>query len=191
MTALSTLESLEGQVKGNRIPQSQKNYGYYDKINYDAKNYDELKSQLQSQLGVLKASKQVFQQENPHSKYEMPKAFDQQAMDNEIKRYKVAFKNDPELKAMCSDFEKINKGDYHSQMNFEKKSYAVKYPKQEEAKFRKETVRRGIHASDIITYEKEFIDKLKAKNQRDLPIYVKNPRTFPYNQHHGSTHNWY
>ena len=38
MTALSTLESLEGQVKGNRIPQSQKNYGYYDKINYDAKN---------------------------------------------------------------------------------------------------------------------------------------------------------
>ena len=75
MSVLSTLESLKAASKGAKPVRENKIYGYYDKVNYDDKNLAELKSQLQSQLMVLKASRQVFQQENPTTKYRLPSSF--------------------------------------------------------------------------------------------------------------------
>lgn len=39
MTALSTLESLESSSNNSKATRTNKVYGYYDKVNYDDKNY--------------------------------------------------------------------------------------------------------------------------------------------------------
>jgi len=93
MTVFSTLESLEGAARNVKVRKEEKTFGYYDRVNYDHKTYDELKCQLQTQLRVFKSSKQVFNQENPKGKYEHPESFNRQRIGQEISRYKQVFYN--------------------------------------------------------------------------------------------------
>lgn len=125
-----------------------KAYGYYDKVNYDNKNYDELKSQLQTQLTLLKASRQIFEEENPKAKYELPNSFNEQKVKSEINRFKQVFQGDDSVYGMCQDFERINNGDFRSKMNFENKKLDVKYSENESNKYKKDVVQRGIFATN-------------------------------------------
>ena len=119
MTILSTLESMEGCVRNTKIRKEEKTYGYYDKVNYDDKSYEELKCQLQTQLRLFMSSKQVFKEENPKGKYELPESFNRQSIGQEICRYKQIFYNaDGDVCKMCDDVEKILNNTIHSQLFF-------------------------------------------------------------------------
>lgn len=76
MMTLSTLESLEASYSKVQIKWEEKRFGYYDKVNYSDKNFAELKSQLQSHLRLMKASRQCFEEDNHQAKYTMPETFD-------------------------------------------------------------------------------------------------------------------
>jgi hypothetical protein len=52
-------------------------YGYYDKVNYDNKNVDQLKNQLKTQIMLYKSSLQCFSMENSMTSYTYSKDFSQ------------------------------------------------------------------------------------------------------------------
>lgn len=84
MTALSTMESLEAAQDNSSLKRENKIYGHYDKVRFDDKNFSELKSQLQTQLTLLKASRQVFQMENPKINYTFSNQFNENQVLNQI-----------------------------------------------------------------------------------------------------------
>jgi hypothetical protein len=119
MTVLSTLESIEAFARNTKSRKEEKTYGYYDKVNYDDKSFDELKSQLQTQLRIFKSSKQVFKQENPKGKYELPESFNHQKVGQEVYRYKQIFCNiDADVYKMCDDLLKILDDNLQSTLYF-------------------------------------------------------------------------
>lgn len=67
---LSALEQIYQKMEG--LSHTKKKFGGYDKANYDYKSLDELKSQLQVNLMLLKASKECFVQEYGNSAYKLP-----------------------------------------------------------------------------------------------------------------------
>ena len=54
MMALSTLESADKMCKNQDLSSKSKVYGHYDKFDFSHKNKQELKSQLQTQLYVMR-----------------------------------------------------------------------------------------------------------------------------------------
>ena len=53
-------------------------FGRYDRVDYSGKNIPELKSQLQTQIFLLQASRQVFTQENPGIEWRLPRNFNEE-----------------------------------------------------------------------------------------------------------------
>jgi hypothetical protein len=75
----------------------EKLYSYYDKVDYQDKTFQELKSQLQTHLRVMRASRQIFAKENPKAKYIMPKSFDEKQLKSEIGRLKKLFEQEKDI----------------------------------------------------------------------------------------------
>lgn len=147
MTVMSTLESLEALFKNSQIKRQEKMYGYYDKVRFDDKNIQELKSQLQTQLVLLKASRQVFQQQNPSEKYQHPDSFNKQKIKGELAYFSNVFKSDPQILGMCRDFERINEGDFNGKMKFQDNKFDLKYSEKQKISHQKGIFGRGVQAS--------------------------------------------
>jgi hypothetical protein len=72
MMIMSTLESLAAAMNSKSVKREDKMYGHYDKVNYDNKNFIELKSQLRVHLNIFKASKDCFEKDHSFGKHTLP-----------------------------------------------------------------------------------------------------------------------
>lgn len=70
--AMSSLESLMAASQNQHVNQKEKLFGNYDKFNYNDKRFDELKSQFQVHLKLLRTSIMCFYQENPNETWHLP-----------------------------------------------------------------------------------------------------------------------
>ena len=71
---LSTVEEVIKKMGGLT---GEKKFGRYDKVKYDQKNLQELKSQLQVHLMLIKSSKQCFFEEYSKTSYQLPNQFNE------------------------------------------------------------------------------------------------------------------
>lgn len=188
MTVLSTLESLAMAYNKSSIRKEEKYYGHYDKVDYHDKSYAQLKSQLQVQLGVLKASRYIFDKEHSKGKYTMPASFDENQLKSEIKNFRKIFKGDNDVLGMISDLEEISKGNTTKQMNHEMYDYEAKYSKEEAERHKKETLMRGVHAARMMDIQKDNFDKMDIQDPKQNPVYLNKNSQYYLNRPQQRSH---
>jgi hypothetical protein len=73
MISFSTIEELIRCVSKNTS--GEKMFGLYDKTDYSGKSREELKSQLQTHLFIMKTSKEIFSKDHGNNSYQLPSSF--------------------------------------------------------------------------------------------------------------------
>jgi hypothetical protein len=151
---LSTVEEIVNKAQG---AQRAKKFEKYDKADYSWKNLDEMKSQLQVHLMLLKTSKQCFDEEYGPRSYQLPSQFNEARVIDQLKKYEAILRDQwSDVALMVQDFAKIIQGDYHD-LHFEKVSYTVEYSEKEKKQNEKALFRQGVDATQDMHREREKI----------------------------------
>lgn len=151
LTVMSTLQSAEKLCRGENS-MSNKMYGYYDKFNYENKNKQELKSQLATQLLLMKASRDIFEKDHP-GKYQLPASFNMKKLESEVNYFKSSFEKlgQHDFARMCKDLQKIVKGKTQKQDLYGiNKNFQPEYSIEQKKMHRNNVMKDGIFASEAM-----------------------------------------
>jgi len=118
--AMSTIEEIERMARG--LDKGQKEFGKYDHSDYSWKDYQQLKNQLKTQIGLVHIS--IFEFDKLHqSGFSLPKNYDLQKVMDRLEKTKNLLSDDKDMVLMCRDLQSLVNKQYNQinsyQMNFD------------------------------------------------------------------------